>query len=167
MIAGIWNLKPKYRQGIYSEVDQSLNEALGGSIDFLSSLDELFPRCSPSVEVALRSDHSANIFGVLDYFHFSKLLTGCRHPVQQLMKTFVAILYPTELPMIETEPSHPVHHLEGRREGGHQRREGRSSKRKIISIGTRRGLKKVWGGRISWADRIVEPSKERVESHGE
>ena len=66
--------KSKYRQGIYFEVNQSLNEALGGSIEFPSSLDEFLPRCGPSVEVALGSNHSANVLGVLDNFHFAELL---------------------------------------------------------------------------------------------
>ena len=136
-------------------------------IDFPSSLDELFPQCSTSVEVALGSNHCANVFGVLDNFHFAKLLTVCRHPVQQLMTTVPSILHATALPMIEIEPSHLIHHHEGRRQGAHQRLEERSSNRKIISIGTRRWLKKVWSGRISCDDRVVEPSKDRVKRHGE
>ena len=68
-------------------------------------------------------------------------------------------MYPTALPMIEIDPSHPVYHLEGQRQGGHQRPEGRSSNNKIISVGTRRVLCKVWGGKISWDDRVVKPSK--------
>ena len=34
-------------------------------------------------------------------------------------------------------------------------------------MGTPRGLKKVWSGRVSWDDRVVEPSKDRVERHCE
>ena len=40
----------KYRQSIYFVVNQSLNEALGGSICFLGSLEELLPRSVPSVK---------------------------------------------------------------------------------------------------------------------
>ena len=58
-------------------------KALAGSVDFPSSfLDELLPRYRPSVEVALGSNHSANVLGVLDHFDFEKLLTVCRDPVQ-------------------------------------------------------------------------------------
>ena len=145
----------KYRQGKYFEVNQSLNEAFGSSIDFPNSLDELCPRWSPSVEVALGSNHSANVFRVLDHFHFAKLLTVCRHQVQQLMTTVAVMLNPTALPMIEIEPIHP---------GSHQRPEKRSRHRKIISIGTRIGLKKITSGGISRDDRVVEPSKEGRQS---
>ena len=55
------------------------------------------------------SNHSANVFRVLDNFHFAKLLTVCGHPVQELMTTVAAILNPTALPMIGIEPIHPVH----------------------------------------------------------
>ena len=72
------------------------NKAFGGLVDFLGSFNG-FPRCRPSLEVALKSNHSAYIFGVLDYFHFAKLLTVCRHPLQQLMTDVIAILYPTAL----------------------------------------------------------------------
>ena len=96
-----------------------------------------------------------------------ELLTVCRQPVQQLMTTVAATLYPTALSMKEIEPSHPVHQHKDWRQGGHQRPEGRSSNRKIISIGTWTGLKKVWSGRISWDGQIIEPSKDRVEHHGE
>ena len=65
----------KDRQNTYFEVNQSLNEALGGSIYYPSSLDELFPWCHPLVEVA--SNHSANVCSVLDNFLFTKLLTVC------------------------------------------------------------------------------------------
>ena len=47
------------------------------------------------------------------------------------------------------------------------RPEGWSHHRRIISKGTRRGLKIMWGGRVSWDDRVVEPSKDRVERHCE
>ena len=83
------------------------------------------------MEVALGSNHSATMFSVLDKFHFAKLLTVCRHLVQQRMTTVAAILYPTALPMIEIEPSHPVHHNKGWRQGDHQRPGGRSSYRKL------------------------------------
>ena len=53
---------PRNECAIYFEVNQSLNEALGGSIYFPSSLIELYPRCRPSVEAALGSNHSANAF---------------------------------------------------------------------------------------------------------
>ena len=43
------------------------NKAFGGLVDFLGSFNG-FPRCRPSLEVALKSNHSAYIFGVLDYF---------------------------------------------------------------------------------------------------
>ena len=66
----------------------------------------------------------------------------CPHPVQQFMATVAATMYPRTLPMIEIEPSHLVHHHEGWRQGGHQRPEGRSRHRKIISIGNRRRLEK-------------------------
>ena len=123
-----------------ADMDPRLNEAL------------LDPRCSPSVEVALGSNYSANVLGVLDNFHFAKLLTVCRY---QLIATIAAMMYPTAPPMIEVETSHQVHHHKRRRKGGHQQPEGRSRHRNIISIGTRRGLKKVLGIRVSWDDRIV------------
>ena len=72
---------PKHGEGVHYDVNQSLNVALGGSIDFPSPLNELFPRCSLSVEVDPGSNHS----------------TFCRHPVQQLMTAVAAILYPTAL----------------------------------------------------------------------
>ena len=68
----------KYRQSIYFEVNQSLNEALGGFVYFPISLDELLQRCSPSVEVALGSIHNV-----------------------------AAILHPTTFPVIEVESSVP------------------------------------------------------------
>ena len=81
--------KSMYRQGKYFEINQSLDGALGGSVAFPNSSDD-FPRCSPSVEVAPGSNQCANTFGVLDYFHFAKLLTVCRHPVQKHVTAIVA-----------------------------------------------------------------------------
>ena len=83
-----------------------------------------FPRCRPTMDVALRSDHGANMSGILDDLHFSKLLTVCRHPTQQFMAIFTAILHPTTFLMIQVEPSNSVHHLERKRQGGHPCSEG-------------------------------------------
>ena len=71
----------------------------------------------PPVNMALRSDHGANILGIFDYLHLTKLLTIRRHPVQIGLATFTAVLHPTAFPMIQVEPSGLVHHFEGRRKG--------------------------------------------------
>ena len=74
---------------------------------FHRSVDELLPQCGPSVVVALRSNHSANVVGLLDNCNFEKPLTVGRHPVQQFVVTIAATLYPTALSMIEVEPGPP------------------------------------------------------------
>ena len=60
---------------IHFEVNQSFNKTFGSSVDFCSSLNEFSRGASPPVERTLRSNHGANIFGVLDYLHFAKHLT--------------------------------------------------------------------------------------------
>ena len=75
----------------------------------------VFPRCRPTMDVALRSDHGAKIFGIRDDFHFAIFFTVCRHPMQQFMAMFTAVLRPTTFPMVPVEPSNPVHHLERRK----------------------------------------------------
>ena len=41
----------------------------------------IFPRSRPTMNMALKTDDGADIFGVLDYLHFSKFLTVRRHPI--------------------------------------------------------------------------------------
>ena len=104
---------------------------------------QIFPRCRPALDVALRSYYGANILGMIDDLHFAKFLTVCRHPTQQVMAIFTATLYPTTFLMIQVESSHPIHNHEGRRQGGHQQPEGRGGHHKIIGIGTRRSIVSV------------------------
>ena len=137
------------------------HEALGGSIYFPGSLNELLPQSHPSVEKALRSNHSSDVLSVLDNFHFAKFLTVCRQPIQLLLvATVAAILYPTTLPMTEVEPSQPVHHHQGWRQSGHQQPKGRSRHRKIIGVCTR------FVGRIeSWSHRKMGRTPLQIGSH--
>ena len=106
------------------------------------------------MEITFRSDNGADILGVLHYLQFAKFFTICRQRIQP-----TAILYANASPMIEVEPSHTIHNHKGRRQGSHQQPEGRSRHSKIISLGTWRGLKKVWSRRVFWNDRVLEPSK--------
>ena len=110
----------EHRQCVYLEINQSLHEALGGFVNFSGSLDEFLTRCCPTMEETLRSDHGADILGVLHYLHVATFLTICRHPIRQFNAAFTVILYPTAFPMIEVEPSHTIHNHRGRRQGGHQ-----------------------------------------------
>ena len=78
--------------------------------------------------MVLRSNHGADKLGILGDVHFAKFLTLCRHPTQQVMAIFTAILYPTTFLMIQVQSSHPIHNHQGRRQGGHQQLEGGSRK---------------------------------------
>ena len=79
-----------------------------------------FQRCCPTMEVTLRSNHGAYMFGILDFFHFAKFITICRNPIQQFIATFAAILYPTAFRMIDVESSHAIHNHKGWRQGVNQ-----------------------------------------------
>ena len=88
------------------------------------------------MDVSLRPDRGANIFGMLEDLHFPKFLTVCRDPTKQFMASVTAILYPATFLMIEVEPSNLVRRLECRRKGRHQCSEGRGSDRKVINKST-------------------------------
>ena len=68
--------------------------------------------------------------------------------------------------MVKTEASDTVHHLEGRRQSGHQRPKRRSRNSEIIGIGAWSRLQEILGRRVSRDDRIMKPSENRVECHG-
>ena len=81
-------------------------------------------------------------------------------------QSFTTILHPTAFPMIQVEPSRLVHHFEGRRKRGHQqRRKDEAATAEVISISARNRLEKVWGGRVSWNDRVFEPTEDGIECH--
>ena len=51
------------------------------SLIFFCSLSGFLPRCCPTMDAVLRSDHGAKILGVLDYLHLAKFFTVRRHPI--------------------------------------------------------------------------------------
>ena len=53
-------------------------------------------------------------------FHVAKVLTVYGHPIELLMQLSLPHCA-QQLPMIEVEPSHPIHHHKSRRQVGHQR----------------------------------------------
>ena len=57
------------------QVAQSLDQAFGGGVDFQDTSNECFPRCRPTVNVAVRSSHGAHVLGISDNLHVSKVLT--------------------------------------------------------------------------------------------
>ena len=69
----------QYRRGMDLKIAKPLHETLGGCIN--SWVADFFPRSRPTVNVALRPDHGAYVFGVFDDPHFEKLFAVRRHPI--------------------------------------------------------------------------------------
>ena len=66
--------------------------------------------------------------------------------------------------MIQIEPSGLIHYFKGKSHSGHQTSKGRGSHCKVVSKNTRNKLEKVWGGKVSWNDLVLEPTEDGIES---
>ena len=148
------------RQSVNFDVDQSFHEAFRGSVYFPSSLIELLPRCCPSVEEPSATIIAPTYLANLTIFISRNSGQFVKTHSNKFLTAVIAVLYPTALPMVKTEPSIAVHHLEGWRQSGHQRPKRRSSNSEIIGIGTS-SLQEVWGSSV-----VGMKNHEAIESHG-
>ena len=106
------------------------------------------------MEETLRSDHGADILGIFITRNSSQFVATQFNSSWQLSMSYCTQQHFRWLRL------NWVQHHKSRTQRGHQRPEGRSSHRKIISIGTRRGLKRVRAAGflemiVSWSHRKI------------
>ena len=126
----------------------------------------IFSRYCPTVNMALRTDHGVNILGVFDESVISRNSSQLVDTQPNKSWQF-SVPYCTQehYPMIQVEPSHLVHH--------HKKPEtGQSSKTRMTRLPPQNHqhrhserVEESLGGRVSWDDRVVEPSKKRIKRH--